>query len=860
MSGIQVGWGKSWELLANAINDWYGGGIDGTQYKQVVQMLNSGNYTMEEMEGILQEIPDFVASYNGEGKLVGVTYKAKTAGNTAAGAAANAVNSNVAGATQTQFQTVQNITKDAQTGKVTMSDTVTKYNAGTASSAKAIAGSAVAAVCAASTGIAVGKMVDTLLYNANPDFWDEHGMSTLNPETWSSITDGDNSFGAKLFNFVFTLDDASDGNPTAYLDQNAFAYMVAYMTAQGVFDSAGIVSHSVAVGDRIACDTPVYADCLKTSGAVTIPYAGFDGIYYGVGGIGNQNQRETNCSFTVASGQSPVYMLLYSDNVRTSAEGDWYIGQFVFASQSPFTVQYTRDTIAWGHEVSNLSNSYTKDGWYFAIPLNRSIPANNALVDTIVFSMGGQYDWYRTSSTDRINAAYEYFQDISEGGGGVDGIISQEGVTQFDASGISDPSDIASVLQALQTQFPDLWDNRIEVSPDGETTITYIPVGFPTGGTGTQPTTNGATATDLAPDISGDGENSTNELIKTLIDLIQNPQDQNGMESDTDTPTAPIDPNMPNGGSGITPPFVIPTGSASALYSVYNPSQAQLNSLGAWLWSSNFVDQLLKLFNDPMQAIIGLHKIFATPPTSGTGTIKVGYLDSGVGSNLVSAQYTEIDCGSVSMPEYFKNALDYLKTDIYLYLPFVGIVPLNVEDVTRANINVKYKVDVLTGACLASVYVTRDANGGGQLYVYAGNCAVQYPLSSGSYMGIVAGVLGIAGGVASSVLSGGALLPMALGAGASAMSSMKTKVEHSGSLSGNSGAMGIKKPYLIIRRPQTKIANNFQLLAGESQNEYGVLSSYTGQTRVKYVHLENIPATDKELTQIEELLKSGVLI
>ena len=127
-------------------------------------------------------------------------------------------------------------------------------------------------------------------------------------------------------------------------------------------------------------------------------------------------------------------------------------------------------------------------------------------------------------------------------------------------------------------------------------------------------------------------------------------------------------------------------------------------------------------------------------------------------------------------------------------------------------------------------------------------------------MGIVAGVLGIAGGVASSVLSGGALLPMALGAGASAMSNMRTKVEHSGSLSGNSGAMGIKKPYLIIRRPQTKIADNFQLLAGESQNEYGVLSSYTGQTRVKYVHLENIPATDNELTQIEELLKSGVLI
>lgn len=868
MSGIQVGWGKSWELLANAINDWYGGGIDGTQYKQVVQMLNSGEYTMEQMEGILQEIPDFVASYNGEGKLIGVTYKAKTAGNTAAGAAANAVNSNVANATQTQFQTVQNITKDAQTGKVTMSDTVTKYNAGTASSAKAIAGSAVAAVCAASAGIAVGKMVDTLLYNANPDFWDEHGMSSLNPETWSSITAGDNSFGAKLFNYVFTLDDASDGNPQAYIDENTFAYMVAYMMSEGVFD-----------GDYVFPDIDDNINTYYVGGtARSIQKNIYNGMsknifnYY-QSQLGGNLVRGVTLKITVDG-------VTYTTPVKTILTG-WKDENVVHINEAYDVSDALIPTYGTSQNSINASAIETYD------ENNNRIGSGSGVIYKYEYDGNVKYIWFSSTSIDKrwtwnpanellynyyapfldnaqISGDYQYYGSFPwfdyEITGGVDGITPQQGVTQFDTSGISDPTDISSVLAALMAQYPELWDNRIEVSPDGETTIKYIPVGFPTGGTGEQPTTNGATATDLAPDISGDGENATDELIKTLIDMIQNPQTQNGMESDTDTPTEPIDPNMPSGGSGVTPPFVIPTGSASALYSVYNPSQSQLNSLGAWLWSSNFVDQLLKLFNDPMQAIIGLHKIFATPPTSGTGTIKVGYLDSGVGSNLVSAQYTEVDCGSVSMPEYFKNALDYLKTDIYLYLPFVGIVPLNVEDVTRATINVKYKVDVLTGACLASVNVTRDAGGGGQLYVYAGNCAVQYPLSSGSYMGIIAGVLGIAGGVASSVLSGGALLPMALGAGASAMGNMRTKVEHSGSLSGNSGAMGIKKPYLIIRRPQTKIADNFQLLAGESQNEYGVLSSYTGQTRVKYVHLENIPATDNELTQIEELLKSGVLI
>lgn len=831
--GIQVGWGSQWETLANAINDWYGGGVSSAQYQQVVQMLNSGEYTMEQMEGILQQIPDFSTTYNAEGKLIQVSYKATAAGNTAAGSIANAANSNAASATATQFNTVQTVTKNAQTGKVTMSDTVTKYNGGVAGTAKAVAGSAIAAICATSVGITLGKTIDSLLYNINPDFWDEHNMSAINPETWGNITAGSNEQGAALFNWVFKIDETT-GNPQAYIDETSLAYTAAYMISRGVFSSGDItvttdfviphVTQPITLGNPAivqlwgnpAYQYPNYKLFANTNDYAVFAYPNPTSQYIG-----------SNINTILASDTQNAHV--GTANAYNAISGELIAGTELYANNS-----YTYDNKTVYYTVSGRGGtSYTYD----TIPNIGNITAD-----------------------DYGKIAWAIIYGTRSGGGGVEGITPQEGVTQFNASSITDPSDIAAVLAALMSQFPDLWDNRIEVSPDGETVIKYIPVGFPTGGTGIQPTTDGATATDLAPDISGDGDNVTDELIKTLIDMIQNPQDQNGMESDTDIPTEPIDPNMPNTGGGVTPPYVTPTGSASALYSVYNPSQTELNSLGAWLWSSNFVDQLLKLFNDPMQAIIGLHKVFATPPTSGTGNIKVGYLDSGVSSNLVSGQYTEVDCGTVKIDEYFKNALDYIKTDIYLYLPFIGIVPLNVEDVTRANINVKYKVDVLTGACLATVNVTRDAGGGGQLYAYAGNCAVQYPLSSGSYMGIVASALGIAGSVAGTILSGGAMLPMALGVGASALGGARTKVEHSGSLSGNSGAMGIKKPYLIIRRPQTKIADNFEFMAGANNNVYDVLSGFSGLTRVKYVHLENIPATSDELAEIETLLKSGVMI
>ena len=818
---IQVGWGTQWETLADAIMRYYGGGIDSVQYQQVAQMLNSGQYTMEEMESILANIPEFDRTYNLDGQLTSVSYRATSVGNTTAGAIANEVNSNVANGVNTQFSTVQNITKDAQTGKVTISDNVKQYHTGSApTTVKTVASSAVGAICATSAGITAGKSLASAFYNLHPDFWDDRSMQTLNPQTWAMITNGDDSLNSKLFNFVFKIDGDSR-NPQAYMNENTLAYMVAYMSANGFFKTSEWYTSGET--GQVQGVTPYYPPFEY----VEYPYSS--------GQLIPTNFPNRTGGVT---GDGPFYCIRGDVN-----ELGYYT--VYFASPNSFKYGVTSAT-------ESDATLYTHDGidsYYGSIQFKMDI--NSALLFVPMPNITAPIP---LGTWDIIATGQITSQPLYEG------LTDQDGATVFDDSSITDPTDILAVLTALQTQYPELWENRIEMSPDGENTLVYVPVGFPTGGTGIQPTTEGATQSDLAPDITGNGDNATDELVKTLIDMLQNPKGNTGMESNTTTPTEPIDPNVNDVGSGKTPPFIIPSGSASALYTIYNPSQAQLNSLGAWLWSPNFVDQLLKLFNDPMQAIIGLHKVFSTPPISGTSTIKVGYLDSGVSSKLVSAQYTEVDCGTVKLDEYFKNALDYVKTDVYLYLPFIGIVPLNVEDVTRANINVKYKVDVLTGACLASVNVTRDANGGGQLYAYSGNCAVQYPLSSGSYMGIVAGILGIAGSAAGTMLSGGAMLPLALGAGASAMNSMKTKVEHSGSLSGNAGAMGIKKPYLIIRRPQTKIATNYELLAGGSNNVYGVLNTFSGHVRVKYVHLENIPATNDELTQIEELLKSGVII
>lgn len=421
------------------------------------------------------------------------------------------------------------------------------------------------------------------------------------------------------------------------------------------------------------------------------------------------------------------------------------------------------------------------------------------------------------------------------------GISDEPGATQVPISDTDTPADI---LDTISGTLNGLWDQRVVVptlQPDGTLDDDiYFPVALP------------------VPGVRGEDWPITGDL--TQLNTAAKENSDSATKEQTIAAVAEDELNPPPTGTGVTPSITLPSGSSGGMWSVYSPSQSQLNTFGSWLWSSDFVDQLKKLFNDPMQSIIGLHKVFCSVPTSGTANIRVGYLDSGCSASVVSGQYTTVDCGSVSLGEYFGNVFDYSPfTDVRIYLPFVGIVPLDVADVMRATIGVKYRCDVLTGACLAEVSVKRDAGAGGVLYQFAGNCAVQYPLSAGSYMGVVSGALSAIGGVVGTIASGGALAPLALGAASSAMN-LHTNVQRSGSLSGNAGALGCKKPYLIISRPQTALADHFENLNGKPSNEYRALGSHSGFVRVQSVHVEGIPATTAEMEEIETLLKGGVIV
>lgn len=796
-----------YEQAVNNVSNWFNTSAD-----NVWANINQYNLTPEQVQGILPTVDSFLygqgvnsgytAVKAADGSVLSWNNVAGLQGNSA-NAVEQAVNSNAGLVTQQTYQLPANTNYGGTGGTFNG----TKGVSGGIQGATNVMSQVSAGVAAAGLGIKLGKAIDSTLYNLNPDFWDNNGMSSLNPETWNSITADMSDSGwegtlKRAFNAIYGLD-PNTGKSQMYLDADAAAYLAMYMQEKGVFNKG---EAQTTAGDSYAQQQSWYQ---------YIPFPIASGGSVGVGTA----TYAADMAFIDASNPNLKWVYLANRNSEYAS--------VTYPDGYSTTDRLTRREI-------NGKTFYSKSFATAASVITG--PTNN-------IGNSGGYD---------SQIAYCVFFGTTTQAGGVDGVTDQDGATQPNFAGCETPADYK---QALQQQYPDMFQNAITqnvAQPDGTVVQkVYVPVGTPTatGTQDTQPVTNPDNTGQSQSQTEVDPQAATQTIIETILKYIEN----------TRTPDTPDTPNPPDTGDGNTPPVVVPTGSASALWSVYNPTQAQLNSFGAWLWSSSFIDQVLKLFNNPMQSIIGVHKIFATPAISGSGNIVVGYLDSGVGSNLVGAQYTTVNCGSVSVREQFGNVFDYTDTQVRLYLPFIGIIDLDTSDVMRGTVSVVYHVDVITGACLAEVKVTRDGSGG-TLYQFAGDASVRYPISSGSYMGIVAGIASAVGGVASAIMTGGATLPLAAGAVAGGLSGARTNVQHSGSFSGNAGAMGAKKPYLIIERPQTMVADGFGNYQGKGANVVRTVSQCSGYFKMSDVHTDSISgASAAEVQAIKTALENGVI-
>lgn len=410
--------------------------------------------------------------------------------------------------------------------------------------------------------------------------------------------------------------------------------------------------------------------------------------------------------------------------------------------------------------------------------------------------------------------------------------------------------------------------------------------------------------------------------------FVDNPPDY----GDGGNPYEPGGPSGPGGGGGsfdnesdkIEDSSLPTLSSANTGFTrIYNPSLSQVQNLARYLWTDTSVmetiwNHIKQYFEDPMQAIIGFNLVPVPVPNGGTQNFALMYIDTGVQMTVAASQFVDVDCGTLEIKEYYGSALDYApNTKISCFLPFIGTVSLNTDEVMGRTLQVKYRVDICSGSCVAKIAVD-----GNYIYQYSGHCAINIPISSADFSSYVTSAISVAQLAAGAIAAGAAgalavgaedavqqtnqvvtttqitntarnpatgrqittgtttrvetreapsdqsstqasfsgLSPQNISNTVGQIMTSKPSVNHSGSFSGNSGYLGVRRPFVIIERPNMCMPANFQTLNGFPSMISLPLSDCKGFTRIQQIQLTGVTANNPEQAEILQLLKSGVIL
>ena len=221
----------------------------------------------------------------------------------------------------------------------------------------------------------------------------------------------------------------------------------------------------------------------------------------------------------------------------------------------------------------------------------------------------------------------------------------------------------------------------------------------------------------------------------------------------------------------------------TGLVTLFRPSLQEVSALGAYLWThfSDFWENLQKLFTNPMDYFIAFNIFPVVPEVLLSRTIYIGNWGTNITMPPVANQWYEFNCGTVNLQKYWGSALDFApNTKVQLMLPYIGSVQLNTDEVMGHLIGVRYRIDLLSGSCVAMVTVD-----GNVYYQFTGECSVSIPLTGADWSRIYSAVVGAVG----TAISGGVGAVMTGNAGGAAISAIgASKAARAASSAGNTFA------------------------------------------------------------------------
>lgn len=283
---------------------------------------------------------------------------------------------------------------------------------------------------------------------------------------------------------------------------------------------------------------------------------------------------------------------------------------------------------------------------------------------------------------------------------------------------------------------------------------------------------------------------------------------------------------------------------STGFINLYYMTESKLNQFSNELWNLNVFNTFIKLFSNPMDAVLFLRAYPFYVSTSETSNIQMGNVALGVEANKIPQVIYDFDFGTIHVDGFYNDYSDYDAASI-LYLPYIGYRQIDTNDIMDADINVYYRVDLLSKSCVAYVKVQKNIDGtqlNSILQSYEGSIGYDVPVSSVDASNIIQTTVSMLQGQVSSAFS------------------QQTKIEHAGTLGSNLGTCSIQQPYLILTRPIHSLASRYSHFIGFPYHGYNKLGSVYGYTKCQAVFIDNVIGTVEETEMIKELLLSGVIL
>lgn len=229
----------------------------------------------------------------------------------------------------------------------------------------------------------------------------------------------------------------------------------------------------------------------------------------------------------------------------------------------------------------------------------------------------------------------------------------------------------------------------------------------------------------------------------------------------------------------------------------------------------------------------------------------------------ITSCYVDKDCGSITVPEYWANFLDFSGTRFRLFLPYIGYVDIEPEYINGGELHVWYRFNVFDGSFMCFVESTSGHSELNESLIgqYAGVAAMHIPIQAQDYSNKISGLISAMGVVAAGA-TGGISAAVGFGAASSLGNTMiqKPGSTHANGYNASSSFLSHRKPYLIIERQSSQFSEKYPEEKGLPLYIKSKIGDCHGLTVCDNPHLDTIPATMEEKAMILKYLTEGIIV